>query len=146
LRSAAVTFARNGVGGFDLKRSDRTFQSSVGDRVALDDDDSAAFALPFAFPFYSGRYAQAFINSDGNLTFVSDDHASTDRDINRFLTGPPRIALLFDDLDPSSGGGVYRRTDGDAVLITWCSVPEFGAANNRVNVQMRLAADGNIDF
>jgi hypothetical protein len=146
LRSTAVTFARNGVGGFDLRRSERTFQSSVGDKIALDDDDSATFALPFAFPFYSGRYSQLFINSDGNLTFVSEDHASTDRDVNRFLTGPPRIALLFDDLDPSSGGGVYRRTDADGVVITWCSVPEFGATSNRVNVQVRLGADGNVDM
>lgn len=146
LRSTAVTFARNGVGGFDLRRSDRTFQSSVGDKITLGDDDSATFALPFAFPFYSGRYSQLFINSDGNLTFVSEDHASTDRDVNRFLTGPPRIALLFDDLDPSSGGGVYRRTDADGVVITWCSVPEFGATSNRVNVQVRLGADGNIDM
>jgi len=146
LRSTAVTFARNGVGGFDLKRSDRTFQTSVGDKVTLDDDDSAPTTLPFAFPFYSGRYSELFVNSDGNLTFGSDDHASTDRDVNRFLTGPPRIALLFDDLDPSSGGAVYRRTDGDGVLITWCSVPEFGAPSNRVNVQVRLASDGNIDM
>jgi hypothetical protein len=146
LRSTAVTFARNGVGGFDVRRSDRTFQSAVGDKIALDDDDSAPFGLPFAFPFYSGRYSELFVNSDGNVTFVSDDHASTDRDVARFLTGPPRVALLFDDLDPSSGGGVYRRTDSDAVVITWCNVPEFGATNNRVNVQMRLGSDGNIDF
>jgi hypothetical protein len=146
LRSTAVTFARNGIGGFDVRRSDRTFQSSVGDKVPLGDDDSAPVTLPFAFPFYSARYSSLFINSDGNLTFVSDDHASTDRDVNRFLTGPPRIAVLFDDLDPSSGGGVYRRTDGDAVVFTWCSVPEFGAANNRVNVQVRLGSDGNVDF
>jgi hypothetical protein len=146
LRSTAVTFARNGVGGFDVRRSDRTFQSAVGDKVTLGDDDSAAFALPFAFPFYSGRYSDLFINSDGNLTFGSDDHASTDRDVNRFLTGPPRIAPLFDDLDPSSGGGVYRRADGDGVLITWCGVPEFGTTANRVNVQVRLGGDGNIDL
>jgi len=146
LRSTAVTFARNGVGGFDVRRSDRAFQSSVGDRIALDDDASAPLTLPFTFPFYAGRYTQLFVNSDGNLTFGSDDHASTDRDVNRFLTGPPRIALLFDDLDPSSGGGVYRRADGDAMLITWCNVPEFGASTSRVNVQVRLAADGNIDF
>ena len=58
LRSTAVTFARNGVGGFDVRRSDRAFQSSVGDKVPLDDDDSAPFTLPFTFPFYSGRYSR----------------------------------------------------------------------------------------
>src|SRR6185295_4147296 len=126
--------------------SDRAFQSSVGEKIALQDDDSARLAMPFAFPFYGGRYAETFLNSDGNLTFVEEDHASTDRNVARFLTGPPRIAPLFDDLDPSHAGGVFRRTDGDALLLTWCDVPEFDSPSNRVNVQLRLAADGSIDF
>src|SRR4029079_12038242 len=71
---------------------------------------------------------------------------STERDVSRFLTGPPRIALLFDDLDPSAGGGVFRRLATDAVVISWCDVPEFGNAGNRVNVQLRIGADGNLDF
>ena len=87
-----------------------------------------------------------FVNSDGNVTFGLEDHASTDRNVARFLTGPPRIAPLFADLDPSQGGGVYRRIDGDALLLTWCDVPEFDTPANRVNVQLRLAADGGIDF
>jgi hypothetical protein len=56
------------------------------------------------------------------------------------------VAPIFDDLDPSAGGGVFRRVDGDALLITWCDVPEFGTSSRRVNVQLRLAADGSIDF
>jgi hypothetical protein len=103
-------------------------------------------ALPVTFPFYAGRYTEAFVNSDGNVTFVVEDHASTDRNVARFLTGPPRVAPLFDDLDPSSAGGVFRRTDGDALLLTWCDVPEFDSPANRVNVQLRFAADGTIDF
>ena len=146
LRSLSVTFARTGLGGFDLRPSSQSFQSSVGQKLTLNDDDSVAIGLPFAVPFYSGRYTQLFVNSDGNITFVNEDHASTDRDVSRFLTGPPRIALLFDDLDPSSGGGVYRRIDSDAIFVTWCDVPEFGQSQNRVNVQLRIGADGNLDF
>jgi hypothetical protein len=146
LRNVTISFARNGSGGYDARRSDRAFQSSVGEKIALQDDDSARLAMPFAFPFYGGRYAETFLNSDGNLTFVEEDHASTDRNVARFLTGPPRIAPLFDDLDPSSAGGVFRRTDGDALLVTWCDVPEFDRPGSRVNVQLRLAADGTIDF
>ena len=146
LRSVAITFARNGSGGYDARRSERAFQSSVGEKIALQDDDSARLALPFTFPFYAGRYAETFLNSDGNLTFVDEDHASTDRNVARFLTGPPRIALLFDDLDPSAAGGVFRRNDSDAVVLTWCNVPEFDRPASRVSVQLRLAADGTIDF
>jgi hypothetical protein len=146
LRSLAVTFARSGVGTYDLRPSTRSFQSSVGTKMTLGDDDSAPVTLPFTVPFYSGRYTQLFVNSDGNITFVNEDRASTDRDVSRFLTGPPRIALVFDDLDPSSGGGVYRRVDSDAVTISWCDVPEFGNAGNRINAQLRIGADGNLDF
>jgi hypothetical protein len=146
LRGIDVTFARNGAGGYDLRRSDRQFQSAVGDQIPIGDDESARVALPFTFPFYAGRYAELFVNSDGNVTFGVEEHASSDRNVARLLTGPPRIAPIFDDLDPSTGGGVYRRVDGDALLITWCDVPEFDASTRRVNVQLRLAADGTIDF
>ena len=37
--------------------------------IALGDDDSRQFSLPFAFPFYGATYRQVFLNSDGNLTF-----------------------------------------------------------------------------
>ena len=105
LRVTGVAFARNGSGGYDARRSDRTFQSSVGERIPLGDDDSARLTLPFTFPFYAGRYPEAFVNSDGNVTFVVEDHVSTDRNVARFLTGPPRIAAVFDVLDPSQAGG-----------------------------------------
>jgi hypothetical protein len=146
LRATAVAFARNGTGGYDARRSVRAFQSTVGDKIPLGDDDSAALALPFAFPFYAGRYTDLFVNSDGNITFVTEEHASTDRNVARFLTGPPRIAPAFDDLDPSQAGGVFRRIDGDALLLTWCDVPEFDNLQNRVNVQLRLGSDGTIEF
>jgi hypothetical protein len=146
LRALAVAFARNGSGGYDARRSDRQFQTAVGEKIPLGDDDSARVALPFTFPFYAGRYSDVFVNSDGNVTFGAEEHASSDRNVARFLTGPPRIAPVFDDLDPSQGGGVFRRIDGDVLLLTWCDVPEFGVLANRVNVQLRLAADGSIDF
>jgi len=146
LRAAAVAFARNGAGGYDARRSDRPFQSTVGEKIPLDDDDSARLALPFTFPFYAGRYTELFVNSDGNITFVTEEHASTDRNVARFLTGPPRIAPVFDDLDPSQAGGVFRRIDSDALLLTWCDVPEFDNLRNRVNVQLRLGSDGTIEF
>jgi hypothetical protein len=145
LRAIGLRFARNGAGGYDLRRSDRLFQSAVGEKIPLADDDSVRLALPFTFPFYAGRHSEAFVNSDGNVTFVTEDHASTDRNVARFLTGPPRIAPLFDDLDPSQAGGVFQRTEGNALLLTWCDVPEFDSPANRVNVQLRLAADGTID-
>ena len=146
LQARAFVFARNGFGGYDVRSSTRPFQSAVGDKIPLNDDASARLTLPFTFPFYAGRYTDAFLNSDGNVTFGTEDHASTDRNVARFLTGPPRIAPIFDDLDPSQSGGVFRRTDSDAVILTWCNVQEFDSASNVVNVQVRLNSDGSIEF
>ena len=67
----------------------------------LGDDDSRSIPLPFPFPFYGVSYSAVFVNSDGNLTFTEGDHASSDRSVARFDAGPPRIAPLFSDLDPS---------------------------------------------
>ena len=60
--------------------------------VALGDDDSRTFALPFAFPFYGATYTQVFLNSDGNLTFTAAESASTSRSVGRMTGGPPRIS------------------------------------------------------
>jgi hypothetical protein len=146
LQTRGFVFARNGSGGYDVRLSTRPFQSAVGEKIPLEDDASARLPLPFTFPFYAGRYTDAFLNSDGNVTFVAEDHASTDRNVARFLTGPPRIAPIFDDLDPSQSGGVFRRVDSDAVTLTWCNVREFDSASNVVNVQLRLNTDGSIEF
>src|SRR5262249_61165346 len=117
LRSIGIAFARNGSGGYDRRRSDRTFQSSVGDKLTLGDDDSVRLALTFSFPFYAARYSELFVNSDGNVTFRVEDRASSARNVSRFLTGPPRIAATFDDLDPPSTGGLYRRADRKRLVV-----------------------------
>ena len=117
--------------------------------AALGDDDSRQFTLPFAFPFYGASYRQVFLNSDGNLTFTAAESASTNRSLGRMTGGPPRIAPLFDDLDPSrSAGGVRFYAGANQVVFSWVNVPEYvqsgiGAAQT---FQVRLNVDGSIQF
>jgi hypothetical protein len=111
----------------------------------MSDDDAKEVALPFAFPFYGRSYDHAFVNSDGNLTLVESDTASSERSVGRFLSGPPRIAPLFADLDPSRGGAVLTHADGDALTVTWCAVPEYGRVS-AATVQATLQRDGVIEI
>src|SRR5450759_2301795 len=117
--------------------------------AALGDDDSRQFTLPFAFPFYGAAYTQVFLNSDGNLTFTAAESASTSRSLGRLTGGPPRIAPLFDDLDPSrSSFGVRYYAGASYVVFSWVKVPEYsdfglGAAQT---FQVRLYVDGSIQF
>ena len=70
----------------------------------IGDDGARQVALGFSFPYFGELYGTVFINSDGNLTFREGDTAINERSLARFLSGPPRIAPYFADLDPSTAG------------------------------------------
>jgi hypothetical protein len=112
--------------------------------VPLADDDTKVIDLGFSFPYFGKTYTQVYINSDGNLTFGTGDGATVNRDLNRFLTGAPRIAALYTDLDPSAGGaGVSVKKDGSTAVITYTGVPMWGEAGTNT-MTVTLAADGAI--
>lgn len=121
------------------------FRQPFGSRLLLSDDDSREEALLFEFPFFGQRYGRAYLNSDGNITFGSGDSASTDRSVHRLLTGPPRVASLFTDLDPASGGRILVSSSASAYTVTWCSVPEYGSAR-RATTQVSLFPSGAIEM
>jgi hypothetical protein len=145
LGSKNLRFARNG-SAYDFTRIDTGFRTSLGTRLTLSDDDTSAFDIPFTFPFFGKGETKAFVNSDGNITFDESDTASTDRSVSRFLTGPPRVAPFFSDLDPSTGNGrVFLLTDATGATITWCTVRAFDSVTN-VTVQAVLLPDGGVEF
>ena len=145
LQNLNLKFTRNG-SSYDVTRTNTGFRSTLGDRVTLSDDDTSQFAMPFAFSLYGKDQTQAFLNSDGNITFEQADTASTDRSVSRFLTGPPRVAPFFSDLDPSAGSGrVFLATAADGAAITWCSVRAFDTAQT-VSAQAVLLPDGSVEY
>jgi uncharacterized protein (TIGR03437 family) len=114
----------------------------------LGDDDSREVSLPFPFPFFGSHYRSVHVNSDGNVTFGKRDVEITERSLGRFLSGPPRIAALLADLDPSrSPSGVRVRTEGGRVVISWDDIPEYQTYGTGPiqSVQIRLHADGTIE-
>ena len=145
LRGAGLRFARNASGGYDIARVDASFRPTLGDRVTLGDDDSRGVQLGFGFPLFGATQTQAFVNSDGNITFGEEDRASTARDISRLISGPPRVAAFLADLDPSAGGRVYVRSASDAFTVTWCGVNGFDSIRT-ATVQETLLPDGTIEL
>jgi len=131
-------------GGFD--------QSAAGSGdivIGLGDDDSRKFSLPFSFPFYGKEYRELWLNSDGNVTFGEGDPATSARSLGRLAAGPPRIAALFTDLDPSIATGSIRvLATSSTFTITWLRVPEFSDFGNGrpQTFQLRLASEGRITF
>ena len=117
--------------------------------TGMGDDDTRQFPLPFRFPFFGASYQQVWVNSDGNLTFTAGDTGSDERSLGRMVAGPPRIAPLFDDLDPTqSRNGIYVLSQPDRFVVSWVAVPEymdFGSGNIET-FQVRLYSDGRIEF
>jgi hypothetical protein len=113
----------------------------------LKDDDEIPFEFPegFTFPFFGTSYTGVVVNSDGNLTLGSGDGGTGDRDEDRFLSGPARIAPLFTDLDPGEAGEISVVTDTGLVAFTWEDVPEFsdqgGRPANRFSVTLFETGD-----
>ncbi len=122
----------------------------LGVAVDLADDFYVSVTLPFPFPYYGETYDTAFVHSDGNVTFLYPEYSSTTRNFSRASSGPPRIAPLFRDLDPSVGGEVRLQTLADRVIVTWFEVPEFVEAESpegrKQTFTVELAADGRIEF
>jgi uncharacterized protein (TIGR03437 family) len=123
--------------------------AATGTLVPLADDDSHQIPIAFPFPFFGKSYQSIFVNSDGNLTFVEGDSASTDRSLGRLDGGPPRIAPLFDDLNPAqSSQGVMVTSEPSRLVVSWVQVPEYGDFGTGASqtFQVRLYPDGSIQF
>jgi hypothetical protein len=144
LAGAALRFTPSG-GGFSATRLSLPLEPDTGTRLALGDDDSARVALSFPFPFFGQSYTAAFVNSDGNVTFVEKDDASTSRNVGRLVNGPPRVAPLLADLNPEAGGTISVQDLHDHVTVTWRAVPQFDQSDKNT-FQVTLWADGRVDF
>ena len=145
LRSLGLRFTRNGAGGYDVTRIAGGFRTEVGTRLTLTDDDSRQVNVPFGFPFYGRSQTTAFVNSDGNITFEEEDRASTDRNVGRLLSGPPRVAPFLADLDPSTAGRVLVNAASDQYTVTWCGVRGFESTQT-TNAQVTLLPSGVIEM
>jgi hypothetical protein len=145
LRGLGLRFTRNGGGGYDVRRITSAFRPTLGRQLTLQDDDSTSANVAFSFNFYGRSQTTAFVNSDGNVTFEEEDRASTERNVARLLTGPPRVAPFLADLDPTAGGRVFVNAASDQYTVTWCAVRGFDSQLS-ITTQMTLLPDGTIEF
>lgn len=103
-------------------------------------DESTRLFTPFPIDFCGTTYDSIYVNGNGNITFgaPSIDFSESAGDL---LTGPPRIAGLWDDLNASAGGELTFDTDESSFFkVIWSDVPEFdnGGANSfSINLKAR---------
>lgn len=120
-----------------------------GTNLQLGDDTGRVVQLPFPFLFNGQVYTEIAVCSNGYVWLGQPPAANpwdfTDSEAE-FLSQPPRIAPLWDDLNPGSplAGGVFFFADAASANITWKNVPFFGSSTNFVNIELVLGVGGTI--
>jgi hypothetical protein len=120
--------------------------TAFGGNLGLGDDAFAEIALPFDFPFYGQMYDTAYVGSNGFVTFDSGDTDFSET-VPEFLNDQPRIAVYWDDFNPTIGAGtVVDETDLGAISFEW-NVSQFGipAPGDINNFRVTLHPTGMID-
>ncbi|MCP4657596.1 MAG: hypothetical protein GY856_19495 [bacterium] len=133
LQGRSIQFLRRPK-GMSAVRSNLGFKQLIGDRLDLGDDDSVEVSFPagFEFPFGDRVYTSVYVNSNGILSFGESSPLPIIA-LDFLLFGPPAIAPLFTDLDPSSAegeAGVFVNFPSNRVRITWRDVSQWATENS----------------
>ena len=137
------------VGGYEYYRGCADLLTSLpidpsgGTTISLSDDDAELVSLSdnAEVNLYGTAYSSFYIGSNGYLTFGQSDTEYDETTSDHFSV--PRVAALFDDLNPSSGGSVSWKQLSDRAVVTYENVPEYNTSNSNT-FQIELFFDGRI--
>ena len=112
-----------------------------GTAITLSDDSAVEVSITGTVSLYGVDYNSFYVCSNGFITFGASETTYTESLEGHF--GIPRVAALWDDLNPSSGGTVSYREFDDRVAVTWLDVAEYSAGGANT-FQIELFFDGTI--
>jgi len=127
------------------KVSDFPVDPSFGTPLTLGDNAFAEVRLAGTdhVRLYGKRHRILYVSSNGYITFEKPDYSFNESVQQHF--GLPRVAALFDDLDPSQIGAKvsWKQLTGRGAVFTYENVPEYNQTNSN-NFQIEMLFNGVI--
>ncbi|MEV4639502.1 S8 family serine peptidase [Actinoplanes sp. NPDC049548] len=116
------------------------------DRVELSnsDDASAELQLPFPVWFYGRYQQQAWVSSNGQITFSGPETAYNNVAIPDPLPPNNAISAFWDDLYVDEEAGIYTATVGDRFVVEWRNIRFYADASQRLSISAEISRDGTI--
>ncbi len=104
--------------------------SSMGTNLDLGDDETQTVSLPFTFTYYGRSYNSLSVCSNGFIGMGSTSNSPYSNSALPYSDNIVMVAPFWDDLDPSSNGGVYYYYDSayHKFIVEWSQVPHFGGS------------------
>jgi hypothetical protein len=109
----------------------------------LGDDNTRNVALGFEFEYWGQTFTDAWVSSNGFVSFQSGAHLCCDGQPIE-LSQRNTIYGYWSDLISYTGNPYYRRDNG-SILFGWYGVNEYGT-NNSSTFEIGLFADGKIQL
>ncbi len=143
-------------GGFSFTAAVRVtiVPGLVTQNLTMTDDSTSAFSLvPFGltFPFYSQTYTTIHVCSNGFVNFGPSGDTNFNPTPADFLTGAPRVAGFWCDLNPGISGTISVQIDQSlqvpTIDIRYLAVAEFGVGNTHTfTIRLNAAPVGDIQI
>lgn len=148
LEGISLTFTPNGsVDFYSMCREDLQgglpTDPAGGTDLGLSDDQPGQFTLEGGAEvlLYGQAHSTVHVGPNGYVTFGSGDSDYTETLEEHFEL--PRIAAMYDDLNPSSSGAVTWKQLADRVAVTWEAVPQYNNSDSNT-FQIEMFFDGRI--
>ena len=113
---------------------------NVGGGAATDDGSTNQAFVAFGggtWPFFGVPRSSVNVNSNGSLTFGAGDSNATETE-SGMLTGPARIAAVWDDLFPPDLGQVRAKQTATTYTASWTNMRESPAGLHGNNFAIQL--------
>jgi len=130
-------------GQYSVGSGTNSYQTPTGSVLSLSDDSEVVVTLPFSLPYPSGSTNQLRVCSNGFISPAGSNGTAYTPSVSSFLSGQPRWAPGWHDLNPPQGGQVRFDASPTIAKVTWVSVPNFGGGGTNT-FQVQFESNGNV--